>query len=394
MNFKNAIVLVCVVMCGIATQAQIATDSLDGRVNTINTAVPFLRIDPEARSGAMGDAGIALSPDANSIYWNTAKLSFAENQVALAVTYTPWLRELVNDIYLADLSGYVKLDDMQALTGSLRYFSLGSIQFTDISGNNIGQFNPHEFALDAGYSRKLSENFATGINLKFVYSNLAAGYSVNGALIKPGKAAAADISFFYHQPNANFGNTKGSYNIGMTISNLGSKITYTSNAIEKDYIPTNLGIGGAINFDFDDYNKLCFTTDINKMLVPTPDTIDANGDGVLDYKQQSVPASVLGSFTDAPGGFKEEMRELMYSVGAEYWYNNLFAVRAGYYNEHATKGNRKYLTAGLGIKYSSFGLNFSYLIPTNNQKSPLDNTLRFSLLFDFDSLKNTSAPVD
>ena len=164
--------------------------------------------------------------------------------------------------------------------------------------------------------------------------------------------------------------------------------------MEKDYIPTNLGIGGAINFDFDDYNKLCITTDINKMLVPTPDTIDANGDGVLDYKQQSVPAAVINSFTDAPGGFPEEVRELMYSFGAEYWYNNLFAVRAGYYNEHATKGNSKYLTAGLGIKYSSFGLNFSYLIPTNNQKSPLDNTLRFSLLFNFDSLKNTTTTTN
>jgi len=380
-------VLVAVLICGsLSSHAQIGVDSLDGRVNTINTAVPFLRIDPEARSGAMGDAGIALSPDANSIYWNTAKLSFADDEVALAVTYTPWLRELVNEIYLADLSGYVKLDDMQALTGSPRYFALGRIQFTDISGNNIGQFNPHEFALDGGYSRKLSENFSTGINLKFIYSTLASGYSVNGAVIKPGKAATADISFFYHKPDANFGNTKGSYNIGATISNLGSKITYTSNALEKDYIPTNLGIGGAINFDFDDYNKLCITTDINKMLVPTPDTIDANGDGVLDYKQQSVPAAVINSFTDAPGGFPEEVRELMYSFGAEYWYNNLFAVRAGYYNEHATKGNRKYLTAGLGIKYSSFGLNFSYLIPTNNQKSPLDNTLRFSLLFNFDSL--------
>lgn len=389
MHYKNLFLLCSFSLILFAANAQIATDSLDGRVNTINTAVPFLRIDPEARSGAMGDAGIALSPDANSIYWNTAKLSFADNEVALAVTYTPWLRELVNDIYLADLSGYVKLDDMQALTASLRYFSLGSIQFTDISGNNIGQFNPHEFALDGGYSRKLSDNFSTGINLKFIYSNLAAGYSVNGALIKPGKAAAADISFFYHQPDAKFGSTKGSYDIGMTISNLGSKITYTSNALEKDYIPTNFGLGGAINFDFDDYNKLCITTDINKMLVPTPDTLDANGDGVLDYKQQTVPAAVFGSFTDAPGGFKEEIQELMYSFGAEYWYNDLFAVRAGYYNENKLKGNRKYLTAGLGIKYSSFGLNFSYLIPTNNQKSPLDNTLRFSLLFDFDSLKGS-----
>mgnify|MGYP003340065417 FL=1 len=391
MNIKTLRNLLCVCVCTasflpVSVSAQISTDQLDGRINTINTAVPFLRIDPDARSGAMGDVGISLSADANSIYWNTAKLSFADAPTALSVTYTPWLKELVNDIFLADVSGYKKLNDGdQAITASLRYFSLGSITFTNFTGQIIGNFNPREFTFTAGYSRKIADNFSTGINLGYIYSNLASGQSVNNVPIKPGIAAAADISFMYHKDfKMKDSKQKSYYNIGLTISNIGNKITYTQSAENKDFIPTNLGIGGGPTFNFDEYNSLHIGAEINKLLVPTPDSAG-------NFRTLSVPAGIISSFSDAPGGAKEELHELMYSAGTEYWYKSQFAIRAGYFNEHATKGNRKYLTAGIGIKYNVFGLNFSYLIPTSNQKNPLDNTLRFSLIFDFKE-KNVKAP--
>ncbi|MBA2421636.1 MAG: type IX secretion system outer membrane channel protein PorV [Chitinophagales bacterium] len=359
-------------------KAQIGSaDSLDGRVNTINTAVPFLRIAPDARSAAMGDVGIGLSPDANAVFWNTAKLPFAANNLSVAVTYTPWLRELVNDIYLASLGGYYKVDENQALTVGLRYFSLGSITFTSATGSTIGDFNPQEFVLDAGYARKLAEHFSVGLNLGFVYSNLASGFSVNNIPIKAGKAVKSDISFFYNHP-AKFGKTRGYYNIGATIANIGNKITYTESAENKDFLPTNLGLGSEVSFQFDDYNRLSLNLDLNKLLVPTPDSIG-------DYRNKSTVQGIFQSFGDAPGGFGEEVREIMISAGVEYWYKELFSVRTGFFHEDKTKGARQYLTAGLGVKYNVFGLNFSYLIPTSSQKTPLDNTLRFSLVFDFNN---------
>jgi hypothetical protein len=373
--------LACIVSAA-SVKAQTFADSLDGRVNTINTAVPFLRIAPDARSGAMGDVGMGLSPDANLIFWNTAKLPFATKQLALSVTYTPWLRELVNDIYLASLAGYYKIGENQGLTFGLRYFSLGSITFTSAVGTPIGDFNPQEFCVDAGYGRKLAEYFSVGLNLGFVYSNLASGYSVNNIPIKAGKAVKADISFFYDHP-AKITKTKGSsYSIGATISNIGNKITYTESAENKDFLPQNLALGGDVTFQFDEYNKLSLNLDLNKLLVPTP---DSSG----DYRNESIISAMFTSFADAPGGFAEEMREIMLSTGAEYWYKDLFSVRTGFFYEDKTKGGRQYLTAGLGIKYNVFGLNFSYLIPTSSQKNPLDNTLRFSLIFDFDSLEKT-----
>lgn len=371
-----------------SAQTTLSTNQLDGRVNTINTAVPFLRIGPDARSGAMGDLGIGLSPDANAIYWNTAKIPFAEKDLSVSMTYTPWLKELVPDIYLANLSAFKKIDKLQGITASLRYFSLGNINFTDVNGGSLGSARPHEFALNVGYARKLSDHFSTGINLGYIYSNLAQGQSVNSIKIEAGKAVAGDVSFFYNNKSKLF-NTKGDYNIGLTISNIGNKMTYTRSAdnANKDYIPTNLGIGAGYTFHFDEYNELSLVGEINKLLVPTPDTTDDNNNKIFDYKEKSVPAGILGSFGDAPGGMKEEFQELMYSVGVEYWYKKQFAIRAGYFNENKLKGNRKYLTAGVGIRYSVFGLNFSYLIPTTIQKSPLDNTLRFSLLFEFDKAK-------
>ncbi len=354
-------------------------------VNTIVTAVPFLRIVADARSGAMGDAGIAISADANTMHFNTSKLAFAENDLGISATYTPWLRALgLQDVYLAYLTGYKKIDNLQAIGVGLKYFSLGDIQFTDFNGEPLTTGKPNEFTLSAGYSRKLSDKFSAGLTAKFIYSNLAAGQIVEGEEIKPGTAGAADISFTY-KSDVDIASDGSNLTLGLALSNIGSKITYT-NSIRKDFIPSNFGIGGALELYLDQYNSLTLTSDINKLMVPTPCTgadCDEDSNDIPDYREQSSISGIFGSFGDAPGGFSEEMRELMYSIGVEYWYDKQFAVRAGYYSEHATKGNRKFLTVGLGLKYNIFGLNISYLVPTTNERNPLDNTLRFSLLFDF-----------
>ena len=361
-------------------------------VNTIITAVPFLRIAPDARSAGMGDAGIAVSSDANALHFNASKLAFAEDNGGIAVTYTPWLRALnVNDVYLAYLSGFFKIgdEDLQAAGFSLRYFSLGDIAFTDENGMALGQGRPNEFEIAAAYSRKLSDQLSVGLTGKFIYSNLAAGQEVGGQEITAGIAGAADISLTYKSREIDLNNGSSYFTVGTTFSNLGSKITYT-NSLNKDFIPANFGIGAAWDLDFDEYNRLTVAFDLNKLMVPTPDPgqTDADGDGVLDYKQVSTFSGIFNSFGDASGGFSEELRELMYSVGVEYWYDKQFAVRAGYFHENATKGNRKYFTVGLGLKYNVFGLNISYLVPTTNQRNPLDNTLRFSLLFDFSAFES------
>jgi hypothetical protein len=371
-----SLVFISCTFISLKTSAQISTGDLDGRTNTINTAVPFLRISPDARSGAMGDVGVALSPDANSNYWNLSKLPFATTTSSVAVTYTPWLKELVNDVFLANLSGYYKLNDIEAVGASLRYFSLGTINFTDITGTPTYDYRPREWAFDAGYARKLSDNLSIGLALRYIYSNLANG-DINGRVIRPGKAFAGDVSLFYTKDFEKDDGTVNTWNLGMAITNVGTKISYTQSAQYKDFIPTNLGIGTAYTIGMDEYNKITFALDINKLLVPTPDSSGA-------YRDKGVVESIFTSFGDAPGGFSEELKELMFSVGAEYWYNNTFAVRAGYYNENKYKGNRKYFTAGIGIKYDVFGLNFSYLVPsgTGIQRNPLSNTLRFTLSFD------------
>jgi len=349
-------------------------------LNTVTTAVPFLRINPDARSGAMGDVGIATSPDANSNFHNPSKLAFAEKDFGLSASYSPWLRAIVDEVYLAQLAGYKRIDDVQTLGMSIRYFSLGNIQFTNYSGQNTGEFRPNEFAIDGSYARKLSDKFSLGTGLRFIYSNLASGQSVNGVEIKPGMAAAADVAFYYNNP-IQLGERDARFTMGMNISNIGSKITYTEST-QKDFLPMNLGLGTGLSIDVDEANQFNIAADINKLLVPTPDP--DNPDARFDV---SVPSGAINSFTDAPGGASEELQELMYSLGVEYWYDQTFGVRAGYFNEHKFKGNRKFFTAGLGLKYSVFGLDFSYLIPTNNQRNPLDNTLRFTLNFDFAALK-------
>ncbi|MCO5229901.1 MAG: type IX secretion system outer membrane channel protein PorV [Chitinophagales bacterium] len=357
-----------------------------GRVNTVSTAVPFLRITPDARGGGMGDVGIATSPDPSATYYNASKLVFSEKKMGIVLSYTPWLKNLgISDIFLANAAGYYKIDELQTVHTSLRFFSLGNITFTDYLGNINGDYKPREFSFDAGYSRKLSDKFSLGTSIRYIHSNLAAGQEVNSTEVKAGKAVGVDLTTTYMQELKLKNDRKGIVSAGLAISNIGSKISYTDDALNKDFIPTNLGIGAGFRFFPNDFNEIAFYADINKLLVPTPDTTkDENGNFL--YKQKSPIAGIFSSFGDAPGGFKEEMKEFMYSVGVEYWYDQQFGVRAGYFNEHALKGNRKYFTAGVSVKYSVFGLDFSYLVPTSSQRNPLDNTFRFTLQFDFDKV--------
>lgn len=368
--------------------------NLNGTTNTVTTAVPFLRISPDARSGAMGDVGLAISPDANSQHWNVSKIPFAEKKYGVSMTYTPWLKDLVPDIYLAYLSGYMKFgqDDNQSLSASLRYFALGEINYTDVNAQPIGTGKPNEFALDLGYSRKLSPYLSAGIAFRYINSAIASGLgsASPGISYKPGTAFGADLGIFYTKTKELGDFRSTTFNFGAALTNVGSKISYTST--RKDFIPMNLGIGAAYTYQADAYNSITFALDINKLVVPTP--IDSNTDmsqSSPDYyiPEKSVVSGMFGSFSDAPGGFKEELREFQFSLGAEYWYQKQFAVRAGYFYENKYKGDRQYFTAGLGVKYNIFNLNFAYLVPSGSgiNRNPLSNTFRFSLLFEFDELQ-------
>ncbi|MEO5646997.1 MAG: type IX secretion system outer membrane channel protein PorV [Chitinophagaceae bacterium] len=350
-------------------------------INVVTTAVPFLRISPDARSGGMGDVGIATSPDANSSFWNQAKIPFAESKAAIAMTYTPWFKNLdLNDVYLASLAGYYQLDELQAVSASLRYFSLGNIQFTDNLGNDLQEYRPREFAFDLGYSRKLSDKLGLGIALRYINSNLASG-NIGGVTYKAGNSVAGDLHLFHN----GVGESGSGLNYGITLSNLGAKISYTNDATQKDFIPANLGLGAAYTKVFDETSKIQFALDVHKLLVPTP---PATGDsaGLVNYRSKGVVSSWFSSFGDAPGGFSEEIREFQVSVGAEYSYNNQFMLRTGYFYEAPSKGNRKYFTLGAGLNYNMFGLNFAYLLPSGsgNNRNPLSNTLRFGLVFNLD----------
>jgi hypothetical protein len=365
------------------TGAAISVNAQTNPINVVTTAVPFLRISPDARSGGMGDVGVATIPDANSIYWNLAKIPFAKSNSAIALTYTPWLSALgLNDVYLVSAAGYGQIDDQQAISGSVRYFSLGNIQFTDASGQPLQTYRPREFSIDAGYSRKLSEKLGLGIALRYINSNLASGQSSSGSTYKTGTAVAGDLSLFN---DGSEGGTVSGLNWGVAISNLGSKISYTNDASEKDFIPANLGLGVAYVNVVDETNKVTFGLDINKLLVPTPPAL-GDSIGLVNYHNKGVVESWFSSFGDAPGGFSEELKEFQISVGAEYTYNDQFSLRAGYFYENPTKGDRQYFTVGAGLNYNMFGLNFSYLIPSGNgvNRNPLSNTLRFSILFNLD----------
>lgn len=335
----------------------------------------------------MGDLALATNPDASSSFFNLGKVPFNTSKGGINATYTPWLKKVVNDVYLASLAGYYKLDDNQAISASLRYFSLGQINFTDAFGNPQGSGSPKEFGVDLGYSRKLSDRMGLGIGLKYINSNLAGNFSSGSTPYKPANAVAGDLGLYYNGHNE----AGQGWAFGTALSNLGSKVSYTNNADQKDFIPANFGIGTSYTRVFDESNKISFGLDLNKLLVPTPpqgtgvDTIDQPA--LEKYRSKSVVSSWFSSFGDAPGGFSEELREFQVSLGGEYWYNNQFALRAGYFYEDKTKGSRQYFTTGVGIRYNIFNLNFSYLIPSGGNattQNPLSNTLRFSLVFDFD----------
>jgi len=375
-------------LTAIAT-AQTKTNYLGQDLNTVTTAVPFLMIAPDARGGAMGDAGVSSTPDAFSQHWNPAKYAFIDTDMGFSLSYSPWMRKLVSDINLAYITGYKKLNDKEAISASLLYFSLGDIVFTDISGQTIGNYRPNEFALDFAYSRKLSPDFSGAITARYIHSNLTQGQDVGSTTTKPGNSVATDVSVYY-QKNTNVFNTPAVFAWGINISNIGSKISYTNDNTRKDFIPTNLRIGPSLLFNLDEFNSLTFMVDFNKLLVPTPPKLDSIDNIIAGRNPDvSVPMGMIQSFYDAPGGFKEEIHEVTLSLGAEYWYNKQFALRAGYFYEHPTKGNRKYFTMGAGLKYTKFRLDLSYLIPTE-QHNPLENTLRFSMILDLDALKSTT----
>lgn len=354
-------------------------------LNAIQTVVPFLSIAPDSRAGAMGDAGVATSPDAYSQHWNPAKFAFIDGKAGVGISYSPWLRNLVPDINIAYLTGYYRIDEKQVASGSLLYSSLGDVPFTDDFGNLERTFKPNELAFDLGYSRIFAENFSGGIAFRFIYSNLTGGSYSGGDATKPGISFAADISGYYRK-NVNMFSKDGELAFGLNFSNIGSKMSY-SDGQTSDFIPMNMRLGGAGTINFDKFNKLTLAIDFNKLLVPTP-PIYNNDMEIIDGKDPNVgvPVAIFQSFYDAPGGFKEEIREITSSIGLEYWYNNQFALRTGYFHENESKGNRKYFTAGAGFKLKGFTIDFSYLMPTVSNH-PLARTLRFSLAFDINALQ-------
>lgn len=363
-------------------------------LNPITTSVPFLLIAPESRGGAMGDAGVATSPDATSMHWNASKLAFIEKKSGLAVAYTPWLRTLVPDISLAYLSGFYRLSKKGTIGTSLRYFSLGKIDFTDQNNTSLGSRTPYELAYDLGYAHQLSKNFSGAFALRYIYSNLT--LNIDGQSI-PAQTVAADLSGYYHK-DVKMSGKKGEFTAGLNISNLGGKVKY-SNSGKRNFIPMNMKLGACLKLDIDDYNSIAFTVDFNKLLVPTlpvylkteegKDSLNSEGVKLIEAGMDpnvSVAQAVFQSFYDAPGGFREEMQEINVSGGIEYWYAKQFALRTGYFYEAPNKGNRTYFTIGAGLKYNIFNLDFSYLISTA-RNNPLDNTLRFTLSFSFDDIK-------
>lgn len=406
---KNLFCLILIFICTYTTNAQglvwdaeckCARDANgDIAPTTILTSMPFLRIAPDARGGGMGDLGIAMDPSPSSLHYNASNLVFAEAESGISLNFTPWLKNLgVPDIYLSYLSGYKKLDDLQTIGANIRYFSLGSIIYTDNSGTEFGQGRPREFEVGATYARKLGDNFSAAIGGKFLYSNLAGGVVVNGVYINAATSFATDISFTYRK-KTKLGGYDGVWALGGNLSNIGAKVSYTDNA-DKDFLPTNLGIGTMLKLNFDDYNSLSFGLDINKLLVPSPlsyvnPAYNVSGNvNIPDYREKSLFDGMFGSFGDAQRGFTEELQELYYSVGLEYVYDNQFSVRGGYYYESPLKGARQFFTMGAGIKYNVFEFNLSYLSSTTLQNSPLHNTFRFGVNFNLNDFNSGSEEAE
>ena len=368
----------------------------EGYLNSITTAVPFLSIAPDSRAGAMGDIGCATSADANSQSYNPSKYVFNKNEFGFSVSYSPWLRQLVNDINLAYLAGYWRITDMDAIGASLRYFSLGEVELWDNFSESLSSgatadmtIKPYEMAFDAAYSRLLSDYFSMAVGMRFIFSDITFDYTAESS---PGKAFAADIAMLYNN-YVNIGKRECGLALGLNISNIGSKINYGGTE-NPEFIPTNLRLGLNLTIPFDEYNRFSISADANKLLVPTYPMQGSDESGEefrtrvqKEYYDVSPIAGIFKSFHDAPHGFKEELQEIQWSVGAEYSYNDRFFLRLGYHDEHQYKGNRKYITAGAGFKMSIFSIDAAYVFSTA-QTNPLDQTMRFTLGFDLDGIRD------
>jgi hypothetical protein len=394
-RFKVVVLVFFVFGSTIPGYSQIDIGGLTGGLNALRVGVPFLIIAPDSRAGALGDAGVASTPDVHSQHWNPAKYAFIDKEFGVSLSYTPWLRNLINDINLSYLAGYYRLDDQQVISGTLLYFSMGDIIFTNDQGQTMTTHNPNEFAFDAAYSRKFADNIGGAIAFRYIRSDLTGGFSQQGqAAAKAGSSAATDVSMYYETP-LSIDNKDHEMALGLNISNIGNKISYNDDAT-KDFIPINMRLGGRFTYNMDIYNSVSFIIDANKLLVPTPPLYDREGEDPdiiiagMD-PNVSVPAGMMQSFYDAPAGYKEELREISFAAGIEYWYSGQFAIRAGYFDEHATKGNRKYFTIGAGLKYNVFNLDFAYLVPRAGQANPLANTVRFTLSFEFEPTKRGSS---
>ena len=390
LNMKRERVALVILLIALSGKTLLFSQQSSGQLNAIQTVVPFLTIAPDSRAGAMGDAGVATSPDVYSQHWNPAKFAFIDGNAGVGISYSPWLRNLVPDINIAYLAGYKRIDTKQVISASLLYSSLGDVPFTDDFGNLQRTFSPNEFSVDAGYSRLFTDNLSGGITFRFIYSNLTGGFYSGGTATRPGISFAADVSTYYQKKISLF-SKDGQLGLGLNFSNIGTKMSYSA-AQTADFIPMNMRLGGSATMNLDNFNKITVTLDLNKLLVPTPPIYSsANPDSIIKGKDPnvSVPVAIFQSFFDAPGGFKEELHEITYSSGVEYWYNNQFAIRGGYFHENATKGNRKYFTAGAGFRLKAFTLDFSYLMPLS-QNHPLARTLRFSIAWDFNALRNAN----
>ena len=386
--FAKAAFFYVLLMLPMLVMAQTSTNG--SGPNAIPTAVPFLNITPDSRSGAMGDAGVAISPDANANFWNPSKLAFIESNDEFSVSYSPWLRNLVSDMNLSYLSYAHKLDDRNSFGASMRYFNLGSIQLIDANQVDQGTYRPSELALDVSFARKFSDNFSLGLTARYIRSDLSNQAFSTGSTqqTKAANAFAADVSLYYRKDVQQFG-IPATFAFGTRISNLGSRVSYLDNGPQY-FLPANLKLGAANTWKFDDLNEITLALDLNKLLVPTPPIRDANGDIISGKNDnRSVPSAIFGSFADAPGGFREEMQEISYSTGIEYAYAKQLFLRLGYFTESANKGNRNYATMGVGFRYLFYGFDFSYLA-AQQKNSPLANTLRFSLTINFGNTGSSS----
>ena len=363
---------------GRTAQTQIdKTDELLGqdiKYRIIQTAVPFLSISPDARAAGMGDVGAATSPDANSQHWNAAKYAFAKKSWGVGLSYTPWLKRLIDDMNIYYLTGYKKFGKYEAVALSLRYFDLGDVQLTDDQSNSLGTFSPREWSIDASYSRKLSEHLSIAGTGRFILSNLIGNIGSSATQARAGVSGAVDIGI-YGTKDLSLKAKNANFSYGLVFSNIGRKLTYSGNE-QREFIPMNMRLGGAFTTELDMYNKFTFALDLNKLMVPTTQVDSAKQVAARD---KTMLSGMFSSFGDAPDGLKEELREVMLSFGAEYWYKDMFSGRVGYFHENKYKGNRKYFTFGLGLRYNWFGLDVAYMVP-QQQNNPLGETIRFTLI--------------